>query len=95
MINNSTLDSGNLMNFQFEKDMENEKWPDPYDSNWLKIITILLYFVDVIASMIMISFVIFETKGLAGHYRTFINQLLSAHYGAVSTLSISGNTIII
>ena len=25
----------------------------------------------------------FETKGLAGHYRTLINQLLSYHYGAV------------
>ena len=91
MIINSSLDSGILMTFQFKKDMENEKWPDPYDSNWLKFITILFYFVDVLASMIMISFVIFETKGLAGHYRTFINQLLSAQYGAVSTFRISGN----
>ena len=32
---------------------------------------------------IMIAFVVFETRGLAGHFRTLINQLLSFLYGAV------------
>ena len=31
----------------------------------------------------MLAFVVYETNGLAGHYRTLINQLLSYHYGAV------------
>ena len=31
----------------------------------------------------MIAFVVFETRGLAGHFRTLINQLLSFLYGAV------------
>ena len=58
---------------------------DPYDSTWLKLITILVYVVEVIASMVMVAFVAFETQGLAGHYRTLINQLLSYLYGGVST----------
>jgi hypothetical protein len=56
---------------------------DPYGSIWLKLITILVYVVEVIASMVMMAFVAFETQGLAGHYRTLINQLLSYLYGGV------------
>ena len=56
---------------------------DPYGSIWLKLITILVYVVEVIASMVMVAFVAFETQGLAGHYRTLINQLLSYLYGGV------------
>ena len=58
---------------------------DPYDSIWLKLTTILVYGVEVIASMVMVAFVTFETQGYAGHYRTLINQLLSYLYGAVSS----------
>ena len=57
---------------------------DLYDSIWLKLITVLVYIVEVIASMVMVAFVMFETQGYAGHYRTLINQLLSYLYGAVS-----------
>ena len=67
--------------FAFEID---KSLVDPYDSTWLKIITILVYVVEVIASMVMVAFVAFETQGLAGHYRTLINQLLSYLYGGVS-----------
>ena len=58
---------------------------DLYDSIWLKLITISVYIVEVIASMVMVAFVTFETQGYAGHYRTLINQLLSYLYGAVSS----------
>ena len=57
---------------------------DLYDSIWLKLITILVYIVEVIASTVMVAFVTFETQGYAGHYRTLINQLLSYLYGGVS-----------
>ena len=57
---------------------------DPYDSIWLKLLSILVYFIEVIASIVMLAFVSYETQGLAGHYRTLINQLLSYLYGAVS-----------
>ena len=60
-----------------------EKWSDPYDSDWLKIVTILVYIVNLMASIIMVAFIVYETKGLAGHYRTLVNQLMSCTYGAV------------
>ena len=57
---------------------------DPYDSIWLKLTTILVYCVEVLASIVMVAFVTFETQGFAGHYRTLINQLLSYLNGGVS-----------
>ena len=57
---------------------------DPCNSIWLKLLTILVYFIEVIASIVMLAFVSYETQGLAGHYRTLINQLLSYLYGGVS-----------
>ena len=73
-----------LIFVQFEKYVEVKEWIDPYDGLWLRVFTILVYIVEVIAAMIMFAFVRYETGGLAGHYRTFINQLLSYLYGAVS-----------
>ena len=57
---------------------------DPFDSIWLKLLTILVYIVEVIASIVMLAFVAYEAKGLAGHFRTLINHLLSYLYGGVS-----------
>ena len=57
---------------------------DPYDSIVLKVATIGVYGIEIISSVVMIAFVFYETQGLAGHYRTLINQLLSYLYGAVS-----------
>ena len=61
-----------------------DKSLDPFDSIWLKLLTILVYIVEVIASIVMLAFVAYEAKGLAGHFRTLINHLLSYLYGAVS-----------
>ena len=61
-----------------------EDWNDPLDSILLKLLTVLVYIVNTLASIIMLSFVSFETGGNAGHYRTVINQLLSCGYGGVS-----------
>ena len=60
------------------------QWNDPFDSFWLKLITLLVYSIELVESVIMMAFVVYETKGLAGHYRTLINQLLSHLYGGVS-----------
>ena len=66
--------------FSFEIDIP----LDPYDSIWLKLTTILVYCVEIMASIVMVAFVAFETQGFAGHFRTMINQLLSYLYGGVS-----------
>ena len=62
----------------------NISWLDPYNSFWLKLATFGVYFVELISSVTLIAFVVYETNGYAGHYRTLINQLLSFLYAAVS-----------
>ena len=56
---------------------------DPYDSIWLKIISVLSYFIGLIASKVMLAFISYE-KGHHGNFRTVINQLLSNLYAMVS-----------
>ena len=63
-----------------------EVWTDPYNSIPLKLLTIIIYIIELWASTILLIFVSYETKGLFGHYRTVINQLLSFGYGAVSKI---------
>ena len=74
-----------LTNFEEEVKVEVSDWIDPYDSILLKLLTILVYIIEILASVVMFAFVKYETSGLAGHYRTLINQLLSYLYGVVST----------
>ena len=77
----------------FEKDTnltESEivnDWIDPYGSYLLKISSIILYSIELLESFVMIAFVIYETSGAVGHYRTLINQLLSFLYGGVCSIS--------
>ena len=65
-----------------------KKWKDPFDSLWLKLMTLLVYSIELVDSVIMMAFVVYETKGFAGHFRTLINQLLSLLYGGVSICEI-------
>ena len=65
------------------------QWNDPFDSIGLKIVTVIVYAVEIFASLIMLAFVDHETRGFFGHFRTLINQLLSYLYGGVSNLSIT------
>ena len=57
---------------------------DPFDSIWLKLLTSAVYIIELMASAITFGFVVIETRGDLGHYRTCINQLLSYLYGSVS-----------
>ena len=70
----------------FEKDQEKDKieFIDPYDSIWLKLITVLVYIVELLSSGICYAFVIYEQD--YGHYRTLINQLIGYLYKVVSTI---------
>ena len=75
--------SSGIILANFEEEVEVSDWIDPYDSIWLKLFTILVYIIEILASVVMFAFVQYETSGLAGHYRTLINQLLSYLYGVV------------
>ena len=70
----------------FEKDQEKDKieFIDPYNSIWLKLITVLVYIVELLSSAICYAFVIYEQD--YGHYRTLINQLIGYLYKVVSTI---------
>ena len=84
---NSTLTKSLLISNWYKIDTE-ILWDDPFDSIWLKLFTVIVYLVEIMSSIIMLAFVVYETNGLAGHYRTLINQLLSYHYGAVRVFPI-------
>ena len=81
-MNSSGIMNSSLLSF-FEPE-EIEEWTDPYNSIPLKLLTIIVYLLELWAATVMLIFVVYETKGLFGHYRTVINQLLSYGYGAVS-----------
>ena len=82
-----------LVQFWFEnhtnltKSEFNNDWIDPYDSIWLKLLSVIIYAMEIFESIVMITFINYENAGLFGHYRTLINQLLSHLYGGVSTFS--------
>ena len=81
-MNSSERIKGTLLSL-FEPE-EIEVWNDPYNSIHLKLLTIIIYMIEIWASVVMLTFVSYEIKGLFGHYRTVINQLLSYAYVAVS-----------
>ena len=81
-LTKSTLNA-NASLLMFEPEMI-EEWIDPFGSTILKFLTVIVYIVEILASIIMFAFVSYETGGDAGHYRTAINQLLSCGYGGVS-----------
>ena len=72
----------NFLLFSIEPE-EILEWMDPFDSIILKLLTVIIYIIEILASAIFLTFVIYETRGYAGHYRTVINQLLSSGYAAV------------
>ena len=83
-MNSSECIKSSFLSF-FEPE-EVEEWTDPYNLIPLKLITIIVYLLELWAASVMLVFVVYETKGLFGHYRTVINQLLSFGYGAVSKI---------
>ena len=75
VIRNST---NGLKIVDFVKDADSKsQFVDRYDSIPFKILTSFIYIIEVIAVMIMFSFVYYERSGAAGSYRTVINQLLA------------------
>ena len=76
-----TLDHDISMNV--ENSEQHLLFQDPYDSIWLKIISVLSYFIGLIASAVMLAFINYE-KRYHGNFRTVINQLLSNLYAMVS-----------
>ena len=83
IIENST-EGLEVVDFVKNVDSESQFANSRYDSIPLKILASFFYSIEVIAAMIMFSFVHYERSGAAGSYRTVINQLLACGYGGVS-----------
>ena len=83
VIENST-EGLEVVAFVKDFDSESQFANGRYDSIPLKILASFFYSIEVIAAMIMFSFVQYERSGAAGSYRTVINQLLACGYGGVS-----------
>ena len=83
VISNSSIGL-KIADFVKNSDGESQFEHHHYDSIPLKILTSFVYIIEVIAAMIMFSFVKYESSGAAGYYRTVINQLLASAYGGVS-----------
>ena len=83
VISNSSIGL-KVADFVKDSDSESQLANRRYDSIPLKILTSFFYIIEMIAAMIMFSFVHYERSGAAGSYRTVINQLLASAYGGVS-----------
>ena len=84
--NVNSINSSNIMKNYLLFSIEQEEileWVDPFDSIILKLLMPIIYIIEILASAIFLTFVLYETKGYAGHYRTVINQILSSGYAAV------------
>ena len=60
--------------YQSGEDLNLEKWADPYDSDLLKFVTVLIYFVNVLASIVMVAFVVYETRGTQPNLTLFFSN---------------------
>ena len=76
MISSKILNTSLLVSFEPEETVK-------FDAISLKLLTVIIYIIEILASAILMTFVVYETRGLAGHYRTVINQIFSCGYGAV------------
>ncbi len=61
-------------------DAEPNFFQEPFDSFWFSILVALVYVVHLAQTVVILAFVSYEIQGLAGPYRTVINQLLSCIY---------------
>ena len=83
----SSTEGMEVVDFLKDTDSESQFTNGRYDSIPLKILASFFYSIEVMAAMIMFSFVYYERSGAAGSYRTVINQLLAYAYGAVSVFN--------
>ena len=93
-MNEYFISFGNSQQLKKEwiKQEESNIFVDPYDSMWIKVGITSSFLIQILESGILVSFVLYETQGLAGPYRTVINQLLSGFYTWVSTY-LTANTV--
>ena len=64
--------------------LDKTSFRDPFDSVESKMIAIISYIICLLGSLVIFMFVLFETQGLAGPFRSVINQMVSISFTMVS-----------
>ena len=90
---NSKVIIGRFQNVDDFEENEGVGFIDPYDSVWLKIVTAIVYTIEILSSFVIFAFIDYEKH--YGHYRTLINQLLSILYGVVSLFVMNLNISVV
>ena len=79
LIDNVTyIDLNN--NYEVKLDL----FTEPFEELWKKLLGTAAYVILVIGGFFLTTFVSYEIRGQAAHYRTVLNQLNSWHYILVS-----------
>ena len=63
---------------------QNNIFVEPYEELWKKILGTAIYFLEVLAGLVILALIKYERGGHVGHYRTAFNQLISWKYSLVS-----------
>ena len=58
---------------------------EPYEELWKKILGTTIYFLEVLAGLVILALIKYKRGGHVGHFRTAFNQLISWKYSLVST----------
>ena len=91
LLNATRFSSINFANFELDDQMgfnfvfaSNNKFKEPYQEIWKKILGTILYFLQIVLGLIPFTLSLFEREGYGGHFRTVLNQLTSWKYTIVS-----------
>ena len=67
----------NFTAFHLKEVLNSNVFKDPYQSSHVKGLALISFAINIGASVVLIAFIKYETQGLAGPFRTVINQLVS------------------
>ena len=80
--NNFTID--NLIDFNNSYEIKLDLFTEPFEELWKKLLGTAAYAILIIGGFFLTTFVSYEFRGQAAHYRTVLNQLNSWYLILVS-----------
>ena len=85
LVNNIFLiDNVTYIDLNNNYEVKLDLFTEPFEELWKKLLGTAAYVILVIGGFFLTTFVSYEIRGQAAHYRTVLNQLNSWHYILVS-----------
>ena len=85
LVNNTFIvDNLTYIDFNNSYEVKLNLFTEPFEELWKKLLGTAAYVILVIGGFFLTTFVSYEIRGQAAHYRTVLNQLNSWHYILVS-----------